>query len=318
MSELSQTAVRRFGTLRRLNRNIMLTSLLVFAMGLAPAQNQPKSSLAYLKQPPPGLVPKVFAPGIVSKENEYEFGSVFSEDGKEFYYAVNIQGKAEIRYMRLQGEKWTEPQKLIYDDQYGYNDPFLSPDENKLYFISDRPLTGSGPKKDVDIWYVEKEGNGWSAPINASQNINSAKNEYYISFTQDGTMYFASNKETSGDNKRNFDIYASLMINGEFQKPGKLGNAINTPGYEADVFVAYDESYIIFCSERKEGYGQGDLYISFKNEEGTWTKAKNMGDAINTRYYEFCPFVTKDGKYLFYSSNQDIYWVNAEVIGQLR
>ena len=296
----------------------ILTLLIAFSTGIISAQNGGQAPLKYLGQTPPGLIPEVFAPETVSKKNEYEFGSVFSRDGKEFYYAVTIDGKAEIRYMELDGDRWTTPVKIVYSEHYGYNDPYLSPDENKLFFISDMPLSGSGAKKDIDIWFVQKDGKGWSTPINAGKTINSDKNEYYISFTDKGTMYFASNVAAGGENKRDFDIYASSWIGGKFQKPKRMGDAINTTGYEADVFVAYDESYLIFCAEREGGYGGGDLYISFRRQDGTWTKAKNMGNVINTANYEFCPFVTKDGKYFFYSGNKDIYWVDAKVIDGLR
>lgn len=297
---------------------IVFTLLIFFSTNIISAQDGGQGSLKYLSQTPPGLMPKVFAPETVSKKNEYEFGSVFSKDGKEFYYAVTFDGKAEIRYMKIEGDQWTASETIVYSEHYGYNDPFLSPDENKLFFISDRPLSGTGTKKDIDIWYVQKEGNGWSKPINAGKTINSDKNEYYISFTDTGTMYFASNVSATEENKRDFDIYASAWTDGEFQKPNRMGDAINTTGYEADVFVAYDGSYLIFCAEREEGYGRGDLYISFKRQDGTWTKAKNMGNTINTANYEFCPFVTKDGKYFFYSGNKDIYWVDAKVIDALR
>ena len=67
-----------------------------------------------------------------------------------------------------------------------------------------------------------------------------------------------------------------------------------------------------------EGYGRGDLYISFKTEQGQWTKALNMGLSINTQHHELCPFVTHDGNYLFYTSQQDIYWVGTEIIEELQ
>ena len=118
----------------------------------------------YLKQPPPGLTPELFAPGLVSKADEREFGAVFSEDGREFFYAVDVNGKAEIRHTKQDGARWKPPQPLIDHDQYGYNDPFLSPDEQRLYFISDQPLSGVGPPKDIDIWYAEREGDTWSSP----------------------------------------------------------------------------------------------------------------------------------------------------------
>ena len=128
-------------------------------------------------------------------------------------------------------------------------------------------------------------------------------------------MYFASDGHTRIDTTRtDHDIYYSEFINNEFQEPVLLDAAVNTPGYEADVFVSPDEAYLIFCSTRDTGFGGGDLYISFREPDGSWAEAKNMGEEINTEHYEFCPFVTKDGKYLMYTSNQDIYWISTEVI----
>ena len=98
----------------------------------------------------------------------------------------------------------------------------------------------------------------------------------------------------------------------------RLSDAINTENYEADVFVAPDESYLIFCSTRPGGQGRGDLYVSFRNEDGNWTEAKSMGDKINTRNLELCPCVSSDGHYFFYTSNEDIYWVDAKVIDEMR
>lgn len=296
----------------------LLFTLTILISGITFGQNQGKISAKYLNQKPPGLTPEKFAPGLISLDNQNEFGSIFSRDGGEFYYAIDVEGKAEIQMMKFKNNVWTEPEKLLVHEKYSYNDQFLSPDENRLFFISDRPLSGTGEKKDYDIWYVKKEGDNWSKPINVGNTINSAKNEYYVSFAKDGTMYFSSNIEASGDNKSNYDIYASKEKNGEFQKPVKLSPVINTPRYEADVFIAYDESYLIFCGDLPEGYGKGDLYISFKNEDGSWTKPKNMGKVINTAGHELCPFVTKDGKYFFYTSNKDIYWVDATVIKSLR
>lgn len=296
---------------------ILLCSIIFSIAGLTLGQSSGKKSLKYLNQEPPGLVPLIFAPGLVSLQDQHEFGSTFSTDGEEFYYGVDIKGKAETRFMKLKNKVWTTPEKFLFSEKYSYNDPFLSPDESKLFFISDMPLNGVGEKKDYDLWYVKRNGNSWSKPINAGRAINSDKDEYYISFTKNGTLYFSSNAKTNESSKWNFDIYASKE-KGEFQEPVRLSDSINTQGYEADVFVAYDESYLIFCAERPESYGKGDLYISFKKADGTWTTAKNMGNAINTKEYELCPFVSRDGKYFFYSSNKDIYWVDARIINQLR
>lgn len=276
------------------------------------------SKMKYLGIKAPGEIPKIFASSVISIEGRNEFGSVFSNDGKEFFFAIDDNGKAEILHAELINEVWTGPKTILSHDVYGFNDPMLSPFGDRLFFISNMPLEGIGDKKDIDIWYVTRTDKGWSQPVNAGPQINSDKNEYYVSFTQDGTMYFSSNKEAGQDVQYNFDIYSSEQINGVFQKPEKLETNVNTGRYEADVFVAPDESYLIFCAIRRGGYGQGDLYISFKNEDGTWTKSKNMGEAINNKDHQLCPFVTKDGKYLFFTSQQNIYWVNASIIEKLR
>lgn len=272
----------------------------------------------YMGQPKPGKTPRMFAPDFISTE-EYEFGSVFNASGNEFYYGVDVNGKPEIRYSKRNGKAWSKPETILSHDRYGYNDPFLSPDENRLYFISKRALDGAGDLKDHDIWYVERQSDGWSEPINAGANINSEGNEYYISFTQEGTMYFSSNKNAPEERKQSdLDIYYSKSVNGEFQKAVSLSESINTTAYEADVFVDPKETYLIFCSTRPGGLGRGDLYISFKKPDGTWTKAINMGETINTVGHELCPFVTNDGKYLLYTSKEDIYWVSTKIIDDLR
>lgn len=272
----------------------------------------------YMGQQKPDITPKIFAPNFISTE-EQEFGSVFNKEGTEFYFGVDVGGRNEIRYSKMVKGKWTKPITILSHELYSYNDPFLSNNENRLYFISKRALDGKGEIKDVDIWYVEKMDDGWSEPINAGSTINTSGDEYYISFTNDGTMYFASDGHTRKDTTRtDHDIYYAKMIDNEFQEPVLLDSAVNTTDYEADVFVSPDESYIIFSSTREGGFGRGDLYISFKNDDGNWTKAVNMGKEINTEHYEYCPFVTKDGKYLLYTSNQDIYWVSTEVILKIK
>jgi len=300
-------------------KSIILAITITFSFSVSVhGQGTAQNSSLYLNQPIPGTTPEIFAPGTVSLKDQFEFGSFFSKDGKEFYYAVDSGGKAETRFMQLKNGEWTKPVKLLTDEKYSYNDPCLSPDGKQLFFISDMPLDGKGEKKDYDIWYMVRTGNGWSKPMNAGKAINSARNEYYISFAKNGAMYFSSNVAAAENDQDNYDIYAAPQKNGVFRQPLRLSDSVNTKGYEADVFVAPDESYIIFCASVPEGYGRGDLWISFKKPDGTWTKAKNMGKLINTPGTEFCPFVSGDGKYFFYTSNRDIYWVDSRIIDGLR
>lgn len=296
----------------------IFATLLILPNTLLAQTTIPERSM-YLNQKLPGIAPTVFAPDLISLKDHYEYGSVFSRDGKEFYYAVIINDKPQIRYSQFVDNTWTAPKTVIGNARYEYNDPFLSPDGKRLFFISDQAKDGKGDKKDFDIWYLEREKDGWSQiPVNAGPAINTEKNEYYMSFTKTGTMYFSSNGGTDQATDKNYDIRSSRFSKGEFKPSIKLISAVNTEHYEADVFVSPDEQYMIFCSERPGGHGKGDLYISFKSKSGDWQKAKNMGSTINTEGYEFCPFVTSDGKYLFFSRDGDIFWLQSGVIESLR
>lgn len=292
--------------------------ILFFFSYLSYGQNTNESSTTYIGQKAPGLTPEIFAPSLISNPDEYEFGSVFTEDGLSFFYGVDIGGRSEIRFTSLMGGVWSEPVALLSHPSYGFNDPMLSPDEQKLFFISNKPKGNQKETSDIDIWYVEREGKGWSEPINAGNYINTSKNEYYISFTDRGDMYFSSNGLDMKNGSGSFDIYKSELLNGKYQTPSKLPPTINSNQYEADVFIAPDESYIIFCGRRSDGLGRGDLYISFRDDNGNWSQSQNMGNPINNEFHQLCPFVSKDGKYLFFTSNKDIYWVDASIIDRYR
>jgi hypothetical protein len=266
------------------------------------------------------IVPEKLLPDIVSTELGYEFGSAFNKIYNKLYFGVrlNKEWQAEIRFSEKIENVWSKPQKLNLPDKYTYNDPFLTESENNLYFVSNQPLKGTGEPKDFDIWFMEKTENGWSKPINAGQIINSEKDEFYVSISDNGTMYFVSNSHTkTEEDKWNFDIYYSEYQNNEYSKPITLSPVVNSDYFECDPFISNDESYLIFCSSKPGGYGEGDLYISFKNTKNEWNEPINMGEIINTEFHEFCPQVTKDGKFLLYTSNGNLYKVSTEIIKKL-
>src|SRR5688500_2548747 len=87
----------------------------------------------YFNEVPPGTTPKIFAPGKVSKGDAVEFGSVFSNDMTEFYYSVEANGKTETRLIKFENGKWGKPVTILLHDEYSYNDPFLTPDNKRLF-----------------------------------------------------------------------------------------------------------------------------------------------------------------------------------------
>ena len=126
------------------------TKLVIFTFGIlliAVHAFSQQQDAKYFGETPPGTTPKVFARGKVSSVNQFEFGAVFSNDNREFYYGVEIDGKAETRMMKFENGKWSQPTKILSHEVYSYNDPFLTPDNSRLFFISNRSMAGTGPKK---------------------------------------------------------------------------------------------------------------------------------------------------------------------------
>ena len=275
----------------------------------------------YLGQKKPGLTPGIFAPGIVSTP-AVEFDSTFTPEGKEYYftrYAGNPPNTS-IMMVKQENHRWTEPRMASFSSPYNDYDHNISPEGNKIFFCSERPLTGKGDPKDPDIWMVETIAAGWSEPVNLGPPLNSDSNEFYPSITREGTIYFRSDRPGGFGQG---DLYRSKFIDGKYSQPGNLGNTINTDFDELNVFIFPDESCIIWVSRGYPGsYGDGDLYISFRKPDGSWNPAKNMGESINSPQNEYTPILTPDGKFLFFASdkggNDDIYWVDARVIEKFR
>ncbi len=299
----------------------------------------------YLGQKPPGMTAEIFAPGIVSTEHG-EFCSVFSSDGNEFYWSISGAPYPVIAAMRQDNGRWTQPEIPSFSGKYPDLDMGFTPDGKRLFFCSQRPLDGNGPPRDnTDFWYVERDGAGWSEARHLDGPVNSKAQEYYPIFAQNGTLYFCSTRP-SGFGAG--DVYCARFENGVYLEPENLGPPINTENFEGDLLIAGDESYIIVtCYGRPDSLGSGDLYISFRQENGAWLPLKNMGSAINSPANEHCPILSPDGKYLLFSSgrsrhpnyseqpitlnqklemmnswgngrNEDIYWIDAHIIDTLR
>lgn len=266
----------------------------------------------YLGRKKPGLKPERFAPGVVSTERT-ELNSVFAPDGREFYFTIQtVQGPWKIMVTKLIDGVWTKPEVAFFSGLHSDVDLFISPDGRRLFFCSNRPLDGQGkPRRDYDIWVVERAGEGWSKPANLGAPVNSEGNEFYPSVTRDGTLYFQSARP---DARGGRDIYRARIENGAYRKVENLGEPINSTLMEGDGLISPDEEYLVFSVDRQDGFGQGDLYVSFRGRDGAWTEPRNLGNAVNTAAHENCPILSPDGRFFFYTSGGDIYWVSAKII----
>jgi hypothetical protein len=229
-----------------------------------------------------------------------------SSDGDEIYFSVqSYQNEISvIAWVRKENNVWSDPEITSFSGKYFDIEPFLSSDGLKLFYSSNRPLENSNSTKDFDIWYVQRENknSGWSKPINVGEPINSDKNEFYPSIANNNNFYFTCDERGT---KGKDDIFFSQWKNGKYSEPISLSDSINSEGYEFNAFIAPDESYILFTAhQREDGFGSGDLYISYKNQNGSWEKAKNLGKQINSAQMDYCPFVDTKTNTLYFTSKR--------------
>jgi Tol biopolymer transport system component len=262
-------------------------------------ENFPKLTGKYLGQKEPGLKPEIFAPNIVST-GMAEINSVFSPGYKEFYYSIRMpSGQLVIMVTKYDGAQWSEPKVASFSGEYSDADPFITHDGNWLYFISQRPVDSTKiAKNDWDIWRTRKDGDKWSEPERLDNEINSEADETYPSLTKDSKLYFSSGR----DGKNNKDIFYAEGTEDGFNNPVRLNDIINSH-WEGDIFISPEEDYMIFASYGRDA-GSG-LYITFK-QDGKWSLPQRMSEEINVTGREFCPIVSPDGKYLFFTSNQSV------------
>ncbi|OUS02964.1 hypothetical protein A9Q86_02040 [Flavobacteriales bacterium 33_180_T64] len=268
----------------------------------------PNIESPYLGQKPPGLTPIPFAPGLVSTEI-YEYDGAFAHDMKAFYFVRRGEKNIKSTFYEYKYDETNGSWKKSVLASPWIGRPVISPDGTTMH---------------LGTRYLKKTKSGWSKIQNLESPIVSNDSMYIMRLSEsaNSTYYFDTYKE--GDST--FPIRYSRLINGKHEEPRALPKAINTGTFLSHPFIAPDESYLLFDAKRENGYGDSDIYISFKQKDGTWGNGINLGDKINTNAWEASASITPDGKYLFFSrnvgsddyENVDIFWVDAQIIETLK
>ncbi len=178
--------------------------------------------------------------------------------------------------------------------------PIVSVNDTTLLFTS-RRAGNTGGKNDPydhhpyeDIYITYRSNGKWSAPKQLSQSINTKTHDASLGFSPDGKMLFLYRKG---------NIYVSSLANdGNWSSPKPLKGKINSKYQETSFSIAQDAQTIYFSSNRPGGYGGFDIYRSQLQADSTWGSPINLGSTINTRYNEESPFISVDGKTLYFSS----------------
>ena len=279
----------------------------VFAQENKINDNTPIIVSPYFGQKPPGLIPEIFAPGIVSINGRGEGSISFSPDLDELYFGVfEEDGNPSVYFSKLEDKKWTNPKKINFtkDKKIGELHPFVSLNGKKIYFTAYDSNFENGK-----IWYVNRFENSWSNPTQLDSPINDDE-VIHPNLTKNGDLfYFNISKRKT---------YYAPNKNGEFPEVQEVEFGVHA-------FISPSQDYIVVnARNREDGRNDSDIYVYFKKKDGTWSKAINLGNEVNSNFRETSPSITPDGKYLFFSRYNDegglpnFYWVSTEVIKRLR
>jgi glyoxylase-like metal-dependent hydrolase (beta-lactamase superfamily II) len=263
----------------------------------------------YLGQKPPGLEKEIFAQGIVSTKGGSEFSCTFSADGKEFYFNRGMT----IMVCRWEKEGWTAPEPVPFNDDFRNHEPHITADNKTLYFGSMRPNPERPEMENpYGIWRAERTKNGWGEPSYAGYGM-------YVTTTKDGTIYITDIDYEDGTKH---GIARTQLVNGRFGHFEKqMGGVLSpAPGRMSGRHpcIAQDESFLIFDSYTLDPPGgEAHLFICFREGEGRWGKAINLSEILGTEG-NIAASLSPDEKYLFFSAESDIYWVDAKIIEDLK
>lgn len=256
--------------------------------------------------------------GILGEMKRYQestsaYEAAFSVDpeyAREYYlpYAINLTGSGNF-------------EKALTAIETFLRQPGLSEKSRKA---------GEYRKKNILFAIDYKKTNSYNESLavqNAGDLINSTASEYFPSLTIDGKKIIFTRRV----NNINEDFYMSDKSSGDWSMASPLTGQINTPMNEGGQQISQDGEWLVYAGcNFEDSYGGCDIYISYKNGD-SWGQRENIGNSINSEFWESTPCFSPDKNDLYFSSNRpgglggsDIYvshrmangkWSKAENLG---
>lgn len=242
--------------------------------------------------------PQLLGKGTLSLDS-VQWNNVYVAKTKELYFTKMGKSASLIHKMDYENGTFKNLEIIPFPKGSPHSDIYINDEGNAMLFSSLMQEHEKDTISDWNIWKSERINGSWQNPSPFFEK-NIEGNQFYPWLTNSGNLYFAITPHGSG----NSDLYVSEYLNGVYQTPKALPRHINSQKLEGDAFVAPDESYIIFAGfERGQNLGKSDLFISFNNA-GKWSVPVWLGEEINSVGYDGSPFVTRDGKYLIFTSSR--------------
>lgn len=259
--------------------------------------------------------PVLFEPGRIATPTNQEWDITFEPDGNTLYFTRKLAGVTAQQIYRAERTPagWSVPRPAPFSTGPDEG-AFITPDGQRFYFASSRPLPGRSKSPttttDMNLWVMEKKAGRWGtprplpAPINYVQRPGEAWPIHYEAgpvTDAAGNLYYWSGSRTGPD----ANLYrAPLQPDGRFGPPEELPAPPNGRGSDSGPCLSPDGKLLLFASyDRADGLGQEDIYYCRK-VNGHWSRARNLGPAINSGYNDICPRFSPDGKHFFFSSDR--------------
>lgn len=264
--------------------------------------------------------------GDIVNTSAPEYGPLISLDERALYFTsrrlwldssnAEIKDRADgvyfediyVSYKDMSG-KWGNPEMLNFNRRDDHEATVsLAPDGQTIYLYMDDGGDGN-------LYQSFLFGETWTAPVPLDPGINTKSQETHMTVSLDNkTLYFVSDRKGGTGGK---DIYfCTRLPNGKWSQPQNIGMAINTPYDEDGPFIHPDGKTLYFSSKGHKSMGGYDIFMSIKNDDGTWAAPENIGYPINTTDDDIFFIISPDGKRAYYSSfrpdgmgDKDIYMV---------
>ncbi len=235
-----------------------------------------------------------------------EYFPTITADGSKLYFTRHVSNNnyinEDIFVSEWNGEDWETPASIGSNVNTLSNEAAssISPDGRKLFFTICENNKGFGG---CDIWVSDRLGDKWLAPKNLGASLNTASKETQPCISGDGrSLYFVSGRKGG---QGMLDIWVSNLKNdGTWEEPENLGATINTPFDEQRPFIHPDNHTLYFSSNGHPGFGNADIFMSKKDENGNWQQPINLGLPINSYENEEGIYVSTDGATGYFASDR--------------
>ncbi|WP_426687784.1 TolB family protein [Rhodanobacter ginsengiterrae] len=255
-----------------------------------------------------GAIATIFAPGEIAATAD-DGAAAFTPDGATVYFMRGTDSFTLMESHRDRGH-WSTPKAAPFSGHWRDLDPAMAPDGSFLLFVSNRPARPGGEPIDavhagqrgagqgMNLWRVNRQGNGWGAPTRLPDIVNSCSTTFAPSVAADGSIYFI------GCSKSDVQLHLlhSVYRDGSYQPPYamKLGDA----GMQIrDPAIAPDRSFIVVSTKPTGSQQPYRLAIAFRTPAG-WSALRDLGDTVNGGKHSMGAQLGADHRTLYFYSDR--------------